>query len=139
MPFWTKHVPARADNRTGVTFNMNDSPVRIDPEEAAIGRPAATARRLVEASVSPNTRRAYAGALRPARRLARRARARRRGAPSCTTRAAPRRAPRWRSPRRASARSWPGSMAGVESRVTAHSGRQGEGITATFPRQTIDM
>ena len=43
---------------------MNDSPVRIDPEEAAIGRPAATARRLVEASVSPNTRRAYAGALR---------------------------------------------------------------------------
>ena len=28
---------------------------------------------------------------------------------SCTTRAAPRRAPRWRSPRRASARSWPGS------------------------------
>ena len=43
---------------------MNDSPVRIDPEEAAIGRPTPTARRLVEASVSPNTRRAYAGALR---------------------------------------------------------------------------
>ena len=43
---------------------MNDSPARIDPEEAAIGPPAATARRLVEASVSPNTRRAYAGALR---------------------------------------------------------------------------
>ena len=63
-PFWTKHVPARADNRTGVTFNMNDSPARIDPEEAEIGRPTATARRLVEASVSPNTRRAYAGALR---------------------------------------------------------------------------
>ena len=37
---------------------------RIGPEEAAIGRPAQTARRLVEASVSPNTRRAYAGALR---------------------------------------------------------------------------
>ena len=42
----------------------NDSPARIDPEEAAIGRPTATARRLVEASVSENTRRAYAGALR---------------------------------------------------------------------------
>ena len=43
---------------------MNDSPARIDPEEAAIGRPKSTARRLVEASVSPNTRRVYAGALR---------------------------------------------------------------------------
>ena len=43
---------------------MKDSPDRIDPEEAAIGRPTQTARRLVEASVSPNTRRAYAGALR---------------------------------------------------------------------------
>ena len=43
---------------------MNDSPARTDPEEAAIGRPTATARRLVEASVSPNTRRAYTGALR---------------------------------------------------------------------------
>ena len=43
---------------------MNDSPARIDPEEAAIGRPTQTARRLVEASVSENTRRAYAGALR---------------------------------------------------------------------------
>ena len=43
---------------------MNDSPARIDPEEAAIGRPTQTARRLVEASVSANTRRAYAGALR---------------------------------------------------------------------------
>ena len=43
---------------------MNDLPARIDPEEAAIGRPTATARRLVEASVSENTRRAYAGALR---------------------------------------------------------------------------
>ena len=42
---------------------MNDSPARIDPEEAAIGPPT-TARRLVEASVSPNTRWAYAGALR---------------------------------------------------------------------------
>ena len=43
---------------------MNDWPARTDPEAAAIGRPAATARRLVEASVSSNTRRAYAGALR---------------------------------------------------------------------------
>ena len=43
---------------------MNDWPARTDPEEAAIGRPTQTARRLVEASVSPNTRRAYAGALR---------------------------------------------------------------------------
>ena len=42
---------------------VKDSPARIDPEETAIGRPTATARRLVEASVSPNTRRAYAGAL----------------------------------------------------------------------------
>ena len=42
---------------------MNDSPARIDPEQAAIGRPAQTARRLVEASVSPNTRRAYVEAL----------------------------------------------------------------------------
>ena len=47
-----------------LTLNMNDLPVRIDPEEAEIGRPTPTARRLVEASVSPNTRRAYAGALR---------------------------------------------------------------------------
>ena len=38
-----------------VTVNMKDSPARIDPEEAAIGRPTQTARRLVEASVSPNT------------------------------------------------------------------------------------
>ena len=43
---------------------MNDWPARIDPEEASIDRPPQTARRLVEASVSPNTRRAYAGALR---------------------------------------------------------------------------
>ena len=43
---------------------MNDWPARIDPEEAALDRPTATARRLVDASVSPNTRRAYAGALR---------------------------------------------------------------------------
>ncbi len=49
---------------SAITINMNDSPARIDPEEAEIGRPTQTARRLVEASVSPNTRRAGAGALR---------------------------------------------------------------------------
>ena len=43
---------------------MNDLPARTDPEEAEIGPPTATALRLVEASVSGNTRRAYAGALR---------------------------------------------------------------------------
>ena len=43
---------------------MNDSPARTDPAETAIGRPTPTARRLVEASVSENTHRAYAGALR---------------------------------------------------------------------------
>ena len=43
---------------------MNHWPARTDPEEAAIERSTPTARRLVEASVSPNTRRAYAGALR---------------------------------------------------------------------------
>ena len=47
-----------------IALNMNDWPARTDPEEAAIGRSTPTARRLVEASVSPNTRRAYAGALR---------------------------------------------------------------------------
>ena len=56
--------------RTRVTVNMNDWPARTDPEEAAIGDQAATARRLVEASVSPNTRRAYARRAPPARHLA---------------------------------------------------------------------
>ena len=42
-----------------IALNMNDWPARIDSEEAAIGRPTPTARRLVEASVSLNTRRAY--------------------------------------------------------------------------------
>ena len=74
------------------TFNMNDSPARIDPTEAAIGRPTQTARRLVEASVSPNTRRAYAVSRRAtaARRLARRPAARRRD-PGRLPRGAPRR------------------------------------------------
>ena len=45
-------------------LTWKDSPARIDPEQTTIGRPTQTASRLVEASVSPNTRRAYAGALR---------------------------------------------------------------------------
>ena len=59
-------IPAKSWHNTLpiITFNMNDLPARIDSEEAAIGRSSPTARRLVEASVSPNTRRAYAGALR---------------------------------------------------------------------------
>ena len=103
-------------SRSGLlTINMNDSPARIDAGEAAVGRRTQTARRLVEASVSPNTRRAYAGALRRLDVLARRPRARRRdprGVPrrSCTTPGALPRAPRWRSPRRAFARSSPVSQ-----------------------------
>ena len=42
---------------------MKDSLAQIAPAETAIGPPSATARRLVDASVSANTRRAYAGAL----------------------------------------------------------------------------
>ena len=42
---------------------VKDSPAQIAPADTAIGRPSATARRLVDASVSTNTRRAYAGAL----------------------------------------------------------------------------
>ena len=40
-----------------------DSLTEIAPAETAVGHPTATARRLVNASVSDNTRRAYAGAL----------------------------------------------------------------------------
>ena len=42
---------------------MTDSLVEIVSAETTIGRPTATARRLVNASVSDNTRRAYVGAL----------------------------------------------------------------------------
>ena len=42
---------------------VKDSLAAIAPAETAISRPTATARRLVNASVSDNTRRAYAGAL----------------------------------------------------------------------------
>ena len=41
-----------------------DSLAQIAPADTAIGPPSAPARRLVDASVSDNTRRAYAGALR---------------------------------------------------------------------------
>ena len=41
----------------------NDSLAQIAPSDIAIGPPTATARRLVDASVSANTRRAYAAAL----------------------------------------------------------------------------
>ena len=40
-----------------------DSLAQIAPAETAIGPPSATARRLVNASLSDNNRRAYAGAL----------------------------------------------------------------------------
>ena len=46
-----------------IAVNVNDSLAQIAPAETAIGRPSATSRRLVDASVSDNTRRAYAGAL----------------------------------------------------------------------------
>ena len=42
---------------------MNDTPARRGPAAAPLERPAATARRLADASLSPNTRRAYVGAL----------------------------------------------------------------------------
>ena len=42
---------------------MIDSLAQIAPADTAIGPPTATARRLVDASVSANTRRGYAGAL----------------------------------------------------------------------------
>ena len=44
-------------------FIVKDSLAQIAPAEIAIGPPNATARRLVDASVSANTRRAYAGVL----------------------------------------------------------------------------
>ena len=42
---------------------MKDTPATRGPAAAPLERPAATARRLAAASLSPNTRRAYAGAL----------------------------------------------------------------------------
>ena len=71
---------------------MNDWPARIDPDETAIGRQTPTARRLVEASVSPNTRRGLRRRAPASRRLARRARAPRRDPGRLPRRAARRRA-----------------------------------------------
>ena len=46
-----------------ITIMGKNSLAVIAPTGTAVGRPTATARRLVDASVSANTRRAYAGAL----------------------------------------------------------------------------
>ena len=61
QPEYTLTKPSNGPNDRDHLMN---SPTRIDPEAAKIGRPTPTAGRLVEASVSPNTRRAYAGELR---------------------------------------------------------------------------
>ena len=42
---------------------MEDSLAVVAPSETSIGPPSTTARRLIDPSVSANTRRAYAGAL----------------------------------------------------------------------------
>ena len=42
---------AEGNRVSHVTVNMNTLPAQIDAEEAALGPPTATARRLVEASV----------------------------------------------------------------------------------------
>ena len=81
----------------------NESLVQIAPAETAIGRPTATARRLVDASVSANTRRVYAGA-----------------APAPGGRVVP------LSPKMIGLRfSAAAQAAGLERRVTAHSRRVG--------------
>ena len=46
-----------------IAVNVKDSLARIAPSETTIGPPSTTARHLVNASLSDNTRRAYAGAL----------------------------------------------------------------------------
>ena len=46
------------------TISMTARPARRGPEPGALDRPTAKSRRLVDASLSPNTRRVYAGALR---------------------------------------------------------------------------
>ena len=59
-----RRAHAKPPNRRAIiTISVNDSLARIAPADTAIGRPSATARRLVDASVSANTSRAYAGAL----------------------------------------------------------------------------
>ena len=92
------------------------------PQRPRSAGPTPTARRLVEASVSPNTRRAYAGALQrldawlDGRELHDVTLAAYLAELHDAGRASPR-APRWRSPRRASARSWPGSGAPAGERT----------------------
>ena len=59
-------TPASPGSRASLTIMVKDSLAQIAqiaPTETALGRPTATARRLVDASVSANTRSAYAGAL----------------------------------------------------------------------------
>ena len=56
-------TPDSPGSRAGLTIIVKDSSARIDPAGTAVGRPAATARRPVDASASANTLRAYAGAL----------------------------------------------------------------------------
>ena len=87
----------------GSNPTVTDSLAVVVSAETAIGRPTATARRLVNASLSDNIRRAYAGALSQldGRQL-----------DDAGPGRQPRRAPR-RRPRR------------LERRVTAHSGRVG--------------
>ena len=46
-----------------IPVNVKDTPATRGPAAAPLERPASTARRLAAASLSPNTRRAYAGAL----------------------------------------------------------------------------
>ena len=48
----------------GSNATVTDSLARTGHVEAALDRPSSTARRLAEASITPNTRRAYSGAIR---------------------------------------------------------------------------
>ena len=54
-------TPGSPGSQAGLPINMNDSLAQIAPAKTAIGRPGATARRLVAASLSANTRCAYVG------------------------------------------------------------------------------
>ena len=64
--------PCSAGVHDAVDGVVTDSLGEIMSAETAIGRPTATARHLVEASISANTRRSYASVLPAPRRLARR-------------------------------------------------------------------
>ena len=56
-------TPGSPGSRAGPTIIVKDYLVVIAPSETSIGHSSVTARRLVNASLSDNTRRAYAGAL----------------------------------------------------------------------------